>query len=205
MCSEIYKSYSDWVSFIVNKSLVILRKPWIKDLSYTITLATWWKEPTHWKRTWCCETLKAKGEEAAEDKDSMDMNLSKLWETVKNRGAWHAAVHGVTKSWSLWATHRHTEWITSWPLKLNGEMCVCVCVCVCSVMSDSCNPMDCSPPGSSEHEIFQARILEQVAISFSRGSSRPRDRTLISCVSCAGRRVLYQLSHQGSQWRNTLS
>ena len=82
---------------------------------------------------------------------------------------------------------------------------VCVCVCVCSVMSDSCNPMDCSPPGSSEHEIFQARILEQVAISFSRGSSRPRDRTLISCVSCAGRRVLYQLSHQGSQWRNTLS
>ena len=132
MCSEIYKSYSDWVSFIVNKSLVILRKPWIKDLSYTITLATWWKEPTHWKRTWCCETLKTKGEEAAEDKDSMDMNLSKLWETVKNRGAWHAAVHGVTKSWSLWATHRHTEWITSWPLKLNGEMCVCVCVCVFS-------------------------------------------------------------------------
>ena len=31
----------------------------------------------------------------------MDMNLSKLWETVENRGAWHAAVHGVTKSWTL--------------------------------------------------------------------------------------------------------
>ena len=30
---------------------------------------------------------------------SMDMNLSKLWEIVKNRGAWHAAVHGVSKSW----------------------------------------------------------------------------------------------------------
>ena len=37
--------------------------------------------------------------------------------------------------------------------------------------SDSCDPMDCSPPGSSVHEIFQARILEWVAISFSRGSS----------------------------------
>ena len=32
--------------------------------------------------------------------DSMDINLSKLWETVKDREAWHAAVHGVTKSWT---------------------------------------------------------------------------------------------------------
>ena len=39
------------------------------------------------------------------------------------------------------------------------------------------NPMDCSLPGSSVHEILQARILEWVAISFSRGSSGPRDRT----------------------------
>ena len=46
--------------------------------------------------------------------------------------------------------------------------------------------MDCSPLGSSVHEIFQARILEWVAISFSRASSQPRDRTQVSCV--AGRR-----------------
>ena len=44
-----------------------------------------------------------------------------------------------------------------------------------------CNPMDCSPPGSCVHEIFQARILEWVAISFSRGSSQPRDQTRVSC------------------------
>ena len=43
-----------------------------------------------------------------------------------------------------------------------------------------CNPMDCSPPGSSVHEILQARILEWVAVSFSRGSSRPRDQTQVS-------------------------
>ena len=40
-----------------------------------------------------------------------------------------------------------------------------------------CDPVDCSPPGSSIHGILQARILEWVAISFSRGCSRPRDRT----------------------------
>ena len=51
-----------------------------------------------------------------------------------------------------------------------------------------CNPMDCSPPGSSVHGILQARILKWVAISFSRASSRSRDRTLISCI---GRWILY--------------
>ena len=71
----------------------------------------------------------------------------------------------------------------------NGNMCtfffwlfqaVCgilvPCVCVTSVMSD---PMDWSPPGSSAHGILQARILEQVAMPTSRGSSQPRDQTSI--------------------------
>ena len=44
--------------------------------------------------------------------------------------------------------------------------------------------MDCSPPGSSVHEILQARILEWVAMPSSRGSSRPRDRTWAFCGSC---------------------
>ena len=52
--------------------------------------------------------------------------------------------------------------------------------------STLCHPMDCSPPGSSVHGIFQARGLEWVAISFSRGSSQPRDRTCVSRT--AGRR-----------------
>ena len=64
-------------------------------------------------------------------------------------------------------------------------VCVCVCVCVCAcartrMLTQSCpnlcNPMDCSPPGSSVHKIFQARILEWVAISFS----QPRDQNHIS-------------------------
>ena len=46
-----------------------------------------------------------------------------------------------------------------------------------------CDPMDYSPPGSSVHGILQARILEWVAISFSRGSSWPRDQTQVSCIA----------------------
>ena len=49
--------------------------------------------------------------------------------------------------------------------------------------------MNCSPPGSSVHRISQTRILEWVAISFSKESSRPRDETCVSCVSCIGRQI----------------
>ena len=91
------------------------------------------------------------------------------------------------------------------------HLCVCVCVCVCvhvhtcSVMSDSFQPtpVDGSPPGSSVHGILQARKFEQIAISSSRGSFPPRNRTHISSVSCIGRQVLYQLSHQRSPVRST--
>ena len=51
-----------------------------------------------------------------------------------------------------------------------------------SVMSTLCDPLDCSPPGSSVHGIFQANILERVAIPFSRASSQPRNGTWVSCT-----------------------
>ena len=58
-----------------------------------------------------------------------------------------------------------------------------------------CDPMDCSPPGSSVHGILQTRILEWVAMPSSRGSSQPRDLTRVSYVSCIGRQVLYHKHH----------
>ena len=63
-----------------------------------------------------------------------------------------------------------------------------------------CDPMDCSPPGSSVHGILQARILDWGAISISRGSSPPKDRTHVSYVSCigTGRQVLYYQCHLDS-------
>ena len=63
----------------------------------------------------------------------------------------------------------------------------CVCSCVLRRVW-LCNPLDCRPPGSSVGGIFQARILEWVAISSSRGSSPPRNQTRISSI---GRKILY--------------
>ena len=67
------------------------------------------------------------------------------------------------------------------------------------VVSDSCDPMDCSPPGSSVHGIYQAGILEWVIISFSRGSSWPRDRTQVSHI--ADRFFSVWASREALLWR----
>ena len=71
----------------------------------------------------------------------------------------------------------------------------CTCVCVLSRCSHVCNPTDCSSPVSSVQGVFQARILERVAISCSRGSSQPKDWTHVSCISCIGRRMLLHWCH----------
>ena len=55
----------------------------------------------------------------------------------------------------------------------------CCCAQSCLLLS---GPMDCRTPGFSAHQIFQARILERLAISYSRGSSQPRNRARVSCV-----------------------
>ena len=60
---------------------------------------------------------------------------------------------------------------------------VCVKVLVAQSCLTLCDPVDCSPPGSSVHGILQARMLEWVAIPFSRASYRPRDQILVSHIT----------------------
>ena len=55
-----------------------------------------------------------------------------------------------------------------------------------------CDLIDCSSPGSPVHGISQARILEWVAISSSKGYSQPRDWTRVSCTACIVRQILYR-------------
>ena len=70
------------------------------------TLATWYEELIHWKRPWCWERLRAGGDGDDRGWDgwmaspTRQMSLSKFREIVKDREAWHAAVHGVAKSWT---------------------------------------------------------------------------------------------------------
>ena len=64
-----------------------------------------------------------------------------------------------------------------------------------------CDPVDWSPPGSSVHGILQARILEWVAISFSGGSSRPRDRSQVSRI--AGRCFNLWATREALKWITT--
>ena len=93
----------------------------------------------------------------------------------------------------------NTQPLQSTPIRDSyTRMSVCLCpsftgVMLCAVLIRIrlCNPMDCSSPGTSVHGIFQARLLEWIPISYPRGSSQPRHQTLVSCVSCIGRQILY--------------
>ena len=82
-----------------------------------------------------------------------------------------------------------------WRLPRKGLMCVHAQSC-----PTLCNPMDCSLPDSSVLGILQARILEWVAMTSSRGSSPPRDQTLGYDVSCIGRRILHHWTTWGLWW-----
>ena len=82
--------------------------------------------------------------------------------------------------------------------KLFIHMYVCTCSCLVAKMSLTfCDPIDCSPPGSSVQRISQVRILKRVAISFSRGSSQPRDWTHISSI---GRSTFFFFYHWEAFW-----
>ena len=74
-------------------------------------------------------------------------------------------------------------------------LCILECMLSHSVV---CNPLDCSLLGSAVHGIFQARILEQVAISYSRESSQPRDGIRIFCIPCTDKWIPYHQQHLGS-------
>ena len=98
-------------------------------------------------------------------------------------------IHSLSRC--CWASLKH------WLCTSQGT-CMRVCLLSHSVVPDSfVTPWNCSPPGSSVHGILQARMLEWVTISSFRGTSPPRDGSWVSCISCAGRRILHHWSSLG--------
>ena len=93
-----------------------------------------------------------------------------------------------TVSWGYWASQRLSCRLPGCPVLLFPSQVFFPGCLVAKSCPTLCDPMDCSPLGSSVHGISQASILEWVAISFSRRSSPPRDSTRICCIA---RPILY--------------
>ena len=87
-------------------------------------------------------------------------------------------------------------------IRISVHYCCCSVAKLCPTL---CNFLDCSPLGSSVHGILQARILEWVAIPFSRGSSRPRAWTRVSCGFCTGRQIPYHWTNWEAHTKYTSS
>ena len=102
--------------------------------------------------------------------DSMDVSLSKLQDLVTDREAWRAAVLGIAESRARPSDRTELKYFYRTERTV-AQSC-----------PTFCDPLDCSLPESFVHGTFQARILERVAISFSRRSSRPRDWTRVSHI-----------------------
>ena len=99
------------------------------------------------------------------------------WERVGGRGR----VPGIKEESCLWL-HSLAHWASPTRPSWVGPP-LYECMFVAQSWATLCDPMDRSPSSSSVHGILQARILEWVAIPFSRGSSWPRDRTHVSCIT----------------------
>ena len=104
--------------------------------------------------------------------NSMDMSLGKLWKMVMDRETDVLQSMESKRVGDDLVTEQQQNQKKSENESEVAQSCLTLC-----------DPMDCSLPGSSIHGIFQARVLEWVAISFSRGSSQSRNQTHVFCIA----------------------
>ena len=91
--------------------------------------------------------------------------------------SWFVPYIVYIQNWHRYQIYKSIELIFT---LLSTSSSLCMCMLSCQTL---CSPMDCSPPVSFVHGILQARVLEWVGILFSRGSSWPRNRMRISCIT----------------------
>ena len=120
-------------------------------------------------------------------------SLLGIWFVIETQEVSFSSLHwGKCKCRRLREKIYLLSWLTVWKNRsLGNRRAMCLCANSLQSCPTLCDPMDCSPPGSSVHDVIQSRILEWVAMSFSRGSSQQRDWSLILYVFFIGRRVFY--------------
>ena len=136
---------------------------------------------THLKRPWCWERLRAGGEGDNREWDgwmALLIRWTQVW--VDSGRWWWTGRLGVL--WFMGSQRVRHDWV----IKLNWSKIYLKESEVSQSCLKLCDPMDYKLPHSSIHGILQARVLEWVAISFSEGSSEPRDQTQVSRI--VGRR-----------------
>ena len=115
---------------------------------------------------------------------STNRTMMICWRVTSPVRSWTLFADGV-----LWTAILLTFSLVVWgsPSQSAPSWYILLCVWVCAkslqLCPTLCNLMDCNPPGSSVCGILQARILEWVALCFSRGSSQPRDWIQVSCIA----------------------
>ena len=141
------------------------------------------RAPKEWKWVVCSDVGGPKACHTEWSKQERGRQLSYINAYVWNLEKWYRWTNLQGRN-----RHRHREW-TRGPSRgrLGWDQ-----------LGDS--PINCSPPGSSVPGIFQARVLKQVAISYSRESSQPRNLTQVSYFARTGRWVLYQFFHARQSW-----
>ena len=107
----------------------------------------------------------------------------------QSNSAWAMPSSQEVEVWGYHILHHASTWRVCMNADMDGKgvsdggLVTKSCPTLCKSCPTLCNPVDCNPPSSSVYKILQIRILEWVAISFSGGSSRPRDETHVSFIT----------------------
>ena len=127
------------------------------------------------------------------DFHSKNIPVSNLGRALGSR-TWMLSIYLILSflSWKVSeVATKNLNQILWFPITMSNNM---TSVCVCAVARSCptlCDPMDCSPPGSSVHGIFRQECWNRFVISSFRRSSQSKDRACISCTSCIDRQILY--------------